>query len=566
MATRTWTGTTGNWEDQANWDNGLIGSAPKAGDMVILPSRGASYVVSLSSATPILGSVTIGDFNHTSPITLQLNAGADLHTTGAIDIALYAVVEGQGALEADGGFGVIFAGSGAASILAGTATSGGVLDVTGQIDYNIYLGFANSAHNTTLKLESVQHSQLNTFSITSGTQTLELGAGASVSFANAISVSAGTVQLDGATLAASNGVLLSNGAQFMGSGTLQGNISGAGSVFTAVGGTLTLTQAVGNIPSGVTNLVLANGSSLLLTSSYGIGGFGVGHPTLTFQGTGDIFQAVNESIYNIYIGTISGFAGGDYIKLGSFGPGDLLTYNASAHTITISDSGGYNIKTFTFSPSTDVSRIKLTQEDVAGVLADVLTICFMPGTMIATSEGEAPVETLQRGDLVLTAEGEARPVLWVGRQTIAARFVDPVRNWPIRIAAGALAENVPSRDLLVSPEHALLVEDVLVNAGALVNGTSIRRESAVAETFVYCHVELEDHSLILAENVPAETFVDNVDRRHFDNWAEHDALYPEGRAVAELPQPRVKSQRQLPASIRKALAERATALGLFEAA
>jgi hypothetical protein len=112
----------------------------------------------------------------------------------------------------------------------------------------------------------------------------------------------------------------------------------------------------------------------------------------------------------------------------------------------------------------------------------------------------------------------------------------------------------------------LLVEGVLVHAGALVNGTSVRRESQVPDSFVYYHVELEDHSLVLAENVPAETFVDNVDRRHFDNWAEHEALYPEGRAVAELPLPRAKALRQVPLSIRAALAERAAALGLSEAA
>jgi len=190
----------------------------------------------------------------------------------------------------------------------------------------------------------------------------------------------------------------------------------------------------------------------------------------------------------------------------------------------------------------------------------------MAGTAIRTSAGEALIETVQRGDLVLTADGAAKPVVWVGRQTIVSRFADPVRNLPIRIAAGALADNAPSRDLLVSPDHALLVDGVLVHAGALVNGTSIRRESQVPDSFVYYHVELEDHSLVLAENVPAETFVDNVDRRHFDNWAEHEALYPEGRAVAELPLPRAKALRQVPLSIRAALAERAAALGLSEAA
>jgi Hint domain len=116
---------------------------------------------------------------------------------------------------------------------------------------------------------------------------------------------------------------------------------------------------------------------------------------------------------------------------------------------------------------------------------------------------------------------------------------------------------VPSLDLFLSPDHAILVDDVLIQAGALVNGISIVRETKVPETFTYYHVELVDHSLILAEKTPAETFIDNVDRLGFDNWAEHEALYPEGKPIVEMPYPRAKAQRQVPRSIRERLAARA---------
>jgi hypothetical protein len=194
------------------------------------------------------------------------------------------------------------------------------------------------------------------------------------------------------------------------------------------------------------------------------------------------------------------------------------------------------------------------------------TLCFLAGTRIRTPSGEVAIETLRPGDLALTAEGEARPVVWLGRLKVAARFVDPVRSHPIRIRAGALGDNLPTRDLLVSPDHALLVDGLLIHAGALVNATSIVRETRVPEFFVYYHVELDDHSLVLAEGVPAETFVDNVDRMHFDNWAEHEALYPNGRVLEEMPWPRAKSRRQVPGRIRAALDRRAEAIGAALAA
>ncbi|MCW2283009.1 hypothetical protein M2323_000844 [Rhodoblastus acidophilus] len=194
------------------------------------------------------------------------------------------------------------------------------------------------------------------------------------------------------------------------------------------------------------------------------------------------------------------------------------------------------------------------------VQATIQATCFVRDVLIATPHGNVVVQDLKPGDLVLTADGRAAPVEWLGRQTISTRFADPLRALPIRIKAGALGENRPARDLLLSPDHALLLGGALIHAGALVNGTSIVRETNVPKVFTYYHVELADHALILAEGVPAETFVDNVDRMAFDNWAEHEALYPQGKAIAELPYPRAKAARQVPIAVRKILAERAALL------
>ncbi len=116
------------------------------------------------------------------------------------------------------------------------------------------------------------------------------------------------------------------------------------------------------------------------------------------------------------------------------------------------------------------------------------------------------------------------------------------------------------RSPLVSPDHALFLDGVLVHAGALVNGSTIRRETDVPERWTYWHVELADHALVVVEGVPAETFVDNAERLAFDNWAEHLAIRPDGRAAAEMPLPRAKSHRQVPQSLRERLAARAAAV------
>jgi hypothetical protein len=156
----------------------------------------------------------------------------------------------------------------------------------------------------------------------------------------------------------------------------------------------------------------------------------------------------------------------------------------------------------------------------------------------------------------MRSEVNRKSVRWMGRQTVSTRFRDPLRVLPICIRAGALGEGLPVRDLLVSPDHALLINEELVHAGGLVNDVSIIRECDVPEIFTYWHVELADHALVLAEGVAAETFIDNVDRMAFDNWDEHESAQP-APPLRELPYPRAKSTRQLPQAIRRMLAARA---------
>ena len=176
--------------------------------------------------------------------------------------------------------------------------------------------------------------------------------------------------------------------------------------------------------------------------------------------------------------------------------------------------------------------------------------CFLQGTLIRTPDGEVPVETLKAGDLVLTTNGEARPVLWLGRRAVETRLAHPLTALPIHIRPDALGRGLPTRDLFVSPDHAFFIGGMLIQAGALVNGVTITRHRDLPETFTYYHVELQDHDLIYAEGLPAETFIDNVERETFDNAADFPGR---SRPAVELDLPRVKSRRQMPKVLARAL-------------
>lgn len=155
------------------------------------------------------------------------------------------------------------------------------------------------------------------------------------------------------------------------------------------------------------------------------------------------------------------YNGVQYTYIGKTGDGAYVASTGSGQTLAY--------RLFSDSPVDQNTTLTADSSTTTGTTV----ICFLPGTKIATPDGEVAVESMRAGDLVKTSEGRVVPVRWIGRQTISTRFADPLRVLPICIKAGALAENVPSRDLYISPCHAVLIDDILVHAGALVNDTSI---------------------------------------------------------------------------------------------
>jgi Hint domain-containing protein len=151
--------------------------------------------------------------------------------------------------------------------------------------------------------------------------------------------------------------------------------------------------------------------------------------------------------------------------------------------------------------------------------------CYCSGTLILTDRGEVPVEDLAIGDKVVTLSGVAQAIRRIGRRAYDGRFIAGNRQvLPIRIAPGAIADGVPARELSVSPNHAMYIDGLLVQAEHLINGVTIAQAEAV-EAVEYFHIELDDHDIVFAEGAPAETFVDCDNRLMFRNGAEYSTLY-----------------------------------------
>ena len=156
--------------------------------------------------------------------------------------------------------------------------------------------------------------------------------------------------------------------------------------------------------------------------------------------------------------------------------------------------------------------------------------CFAAGTRILTATGERMVETLMQGDIVHTlSDGElsAQPVKWIGRRRIdLTAHPHPETVAPIRIRRGAFADDMPHTDLLVSPDHGIFVDDRLICARQLINGTTIYQEKGWTAV-EYFHVELDSHAILLAEGLPAESYLNTGNHGFFANSDEPLVLHPD---------------------------------------
>lgn len=245
--------------------------------------------------------------------------------------------------------------------------------------------------------------------------------------------------------------------------------------------------------------------------------------------TGGLLVLGNGVDVNL-LSNIAGFAGGDSIDLAGAGaPLSATSYtdmfNGTDTNFTVDMAGG-GTKDFALAGNMTADPFSMSSDGAGGLLiAD--TACFAARTRILTQDGEIPVERLGAGDLIILADGTTAPVTFIGHRLFnLARHPRPEAVRPVRITAGALADGVPCRDLILSPDHALLLDGVLVQAKDLLDGVIITQDFSIPEIRYY-HVELPTHGILLAEGAPAESYLDTGHRGIFDNADEPLILHPD---------------------------------------
>ena len=230
--------------------------------------------------------------------------------------------------------------------------------------------------------------------------------------------------------------------------------------------------------------------------------------------------------------SVSGTVGGEQITQldtnyqspdNVFGPTSPYVDQAGLSFDT-ANGGEFNLYSSTLDPGALlVDGSAGSSGDAAYNLSDVqatdvtLTVCYAEGTRITTAEGAVAVERLRAGDMVRTASGALRPVKWMGHRSIdcaRARLQGDVL--PVLVARDAFGPGRPSRDLTLSPAHAVCIDmlgEVLVPISSLMNGSTIRQVDV--DRITYWHVELDSHDILLAEDLPAESYIDMGNRDFF---------------------------------------------------
>lgn len=434
-------------------------------------------------------------------------------------------------------------------LLSGATASGGLFEAGGQqIIGGYYLSAVDSSGGTTTKVSNVSGTEsgwASNTAVASGASIQNGGTAYVLNGGTAVSGTVGTggkeiVESGGRTLAltvsggteiiesggvASGSIVMSGGTVTVSSGGTASNtiLSAGGVEVVSSGGTAyattisnggTLSATSGGILSGTT--VVSGGGTLVL-------GGNNGNSTVNLAGTSFDHPAnvvISAGTTNI-AETFTGWSDGDQIIFkGLTGTASSISFSDANHiTFTL---GG---QTFTLNIIGVRSKFKFIDDNGT----TILETCFLTGTLVRMLTGYVPVEDIRPGDAIMVRDGDtfvSRDVKWVGKSKAVVRTTSPYPDeagYPIRIGKGALADNVPFKDMLVTPEHCLFINSAFIPVRMLVNGKNISYDTRYA-VYDYYHVETERHAVIEADGVLTETYLDTGNRRSFACLSDSDVV------------------------------------------
>jgi hypothetical protein len=518
MATVTWTlQTGGDWSNTLGWSTGAVPGASDTADFpdtlnsglvititeveaVATANVGATSAIleirpggSLSaSQVSLTGSDDAIEFDTSQTLSGTLNLDPSLPTPAeflsiasddTLTIGDGAVLDMADGNPTVGNFGGTLINDGQITFTSGFGTS---LEVDPDSLINAgfmgvgYIGTVTGAFQSGISADIDPQSLVSlaatgSFAFGFGTEDLNSGSG--------------TVDLEGSTT-----------VEFGGSLTIQAVAIGDGQITIQDAGTLDLTNYAGTIDFGPGTVTGIGPGSDDMTDQYldlaqpgsftaPINGFKNNPPTPADAGGG----VITHDFVDLLNTQVTGFVP----YQGDASSGTLTVLDNSATVATLNLIGDYIDTQFTFEP------------DQAGTGTDIYIaspLCFAAGTRIATPRGDTPVERLRAGHAVLTAEGDAAPILWIDHKRFdCGRHPDPALLWPVRVRAGAFGPARPRRDLFLSPDHAVFVEDVLIPVKHLIDGDRIAQVPVASVD--YYHIKLDQHELVLAEGLAVESFL-----------------------------------------------------------
>ena len=249
-------------------------------------------------------------------------------------------------------------------------------------------------------------------------------------------------------------------------------------------------------------------STLTVTGEVGAG------QTIAFSGSGGDFGIGDLAAM---AGTIDGWGTTGTIDLTNETYGNVTGVTITGSELQVTDtSGTYNLQLdpeqnlaglFAHQSQDSTGDTELTVNDIP---------CFLRGTAILTPRGEVAVEDLVAGDTVVTASGAHRRLDWIGTGQVLVTPGQRTAATPIIVRKGALAGNVPNRDLRITKGHSLYLDGVLIPAEFLINHRTILWDDTARIVTIY-HLELDAHDVLLANGAPAESYRDDGNRWLFQN-------------------------------------------------